>query len=67
MNGLLLRVPGVCCWHLDIHEYASDDRATGTLSVTTAKRSQSLRLVGVLDDRWMSEIGCDEITSRNNA
>ena len=61
VSGLIWHMQGIRRWNLDIHEYSSPDRATGTMSITSSKETRALRLVGDLDERWMDEIGCDEM------
>ncbi len=61
MAGLIFHVKGVRRWDLAVHEYSYPDRAVGTLSMAAGATSRTIRLAGVLDERWMSEIGGDEI------
>lgn len=61
MADLLFHMQGILRWHLEILEYADEDRVTGMLSLANGEGSVVLRLEGALDERWMGEIGCDEI------
>ena len=61
MKSVLFHMRGVREWNLVIHEYAPDDRATGTMTVTNRHGTRVMRMTGVLDKRWMDEIGCDEM------